>query len=94
MTREKLVLPTVVSPSTAPPTDKLLCTSANIDIDCVCGLMSVSDVNECEQGSHSCSDICVNTIGSYYCDCPLGYELESSSHDCRGMYQRLEVSEQ
>lgn len=35
----------------------------------------VEDVNECETGDHKChsSSHCVNTIGSYECECPIGY---------------------
>ncbi|XP_067936654.1 uncharacterized protein [Watersipora subatra] len=40
------------------------------------------DINECEE-SHLCSDGCVNTIGSYYCTCLGGYELDESEKQCQ-----------
>ncbi|XP_055506318.1 fibulin-1-like isoform X2 [Leucoraja erinacea] len=33
------------------------------------------DVDECAQGNGGCSQRCVNTVGSYRCDCHLGYTL-------------------
>ena len=35
----------------------------------------VDDVNECADGSHRCGvhGSCVNTFGSYDCDCEVGY---------------------
>lgn len=54
-----------------------------------------SDVNECSSGTHDCTGIavCVNTVGSYSCECPAGYsgpdptcedinECESGSDPC------------
>ncbi|CAI8020961.1 Fibulin-5, partial [Geodia barretti] len=34
-----------------------------------------ADIDECEEGSHDCSQICVNTPGSYYCNCQRGFQL-------------------
>ena len=31
------------------------------------------DIDECAQGDSGCSQICVNTPGSYYCTCELGF---------------------
>ena len=31
------------------------------------------DINECNGTSHGCSQICTNTMGSYYCSCRPGY---------------------
>ena len=39
-------------------------------------LISISlDINECNVLNGSCSHFCNNTNGSYYCSCPMGYEL-------------------
>lgn len=43
------------------------------------------DVDECVDGSHTCDEIatCVNTEGSYKCNCPHGYVVNGSK--CGGM---------
>ena len=43
-----------------------------------------TDINECANNSGGCSDGCVNTEGSYYCDCPSGYELSDDKKNCVG----------
>ena len=43
-----------------------------------------SDIDECEQGSDGCDHNCTNTVGSYYCTCMDGYELESDNQTCTG----------
>ena len=42
------------------------------------------DTNECILNNGGCSQICVNTIGSYNCSCNTGYE--SIGQDCDGNY--------
>ena len=42
-----------------------------------------ADIDECEGGSHDCSQICVNTPGSYYCNCQRGFQLVSDT-ECEG----------
>lgn len=42
------------------------------------------DVDECNTGQSLCSDGCMNTIGSYYCTCPSGYELDAPQTQCQG----------
>ncbi|XP_055372745.1 prolow-density lipoprotein receptor-related protein 1 [Condylostylus longicornis] len=39
------------------------------------------DINECEE-MHPCSQICINTYGSYHCDCVDGFELKNR-HVCK-----------
>ena len=46
--------------------------------------MSLSDINECTSGRHSCSHNCVNTKGSYYCTCPQRMMLDSDNKTCIG----------
>ena len=32
------------------------------------------DINECSRNTHSCSQVCVNDIGTYHCECFTGYK--------------------
>ena len=47
-----------------------------------CNYSHVADVNECELGTHNCSQICIDSIGSYTCDCDPGYEMDSDGRTC------------
>ena len=42
------------------------------------------DVNECLDKNRNCSHYCINTEGSYYCECPVGYNLQPNEHECEG----------
>ena len=43
------------------------------------------DVNECLVATdNNCSQICVNTIGSFHCQCNSGYILSSDNSTCNG----------
>ena len=46
----------------------------------------ITDVDECLNNNDTCSHDCVNTEGSYYCECPTGYNLQPNKHDCEGKY--------
>lgn len=39
-------------------------------------------MNECELGTHNCTQICNDLIGSYSCDCITGYVLASNKLTC------------
>ena len=41
----------------------------------------LSDIDECS-AEHDCEDICVNTEGSYTCDCGQGYVLDDNGRTC------------
>ena len=43
-----------------------------------------SEIDECSEGISSCNMQCVNTIGSYYCSCFLGFQLMSDNYTCEG----------
>ena len=43
-----------------------------------------ADVNECNRNNGRCHHICVNTEGSYECQCIRGYRLSSNGRTCRG----------
>lgn len=41
-----------------------------------------ADVDECE-GPDACSHLCINSPGSYHCDCHPGYVMEANGHHCK-----------
>ena len=49
-----------------------------IDIDII------TDINECLDHNGTCSHDCINTEGSYYCECFAGYILQPNKYDCEG----------
>ena len=44
------------------------------------------DINECATNNGGCSQVCLNTEGSYSCHCYLGYGLGPNNHTCNGMH--------
>ena len=48
-------------------------------------IIIVTDIDECLEENHSCQHICINTNGSYVCDCNEGYALTSDGRTCRGI---------
>ena len=42
------------------------------------------DVDECAIANGGCEHECINTEGSFYCDCREGYMLESNNRTCEG----------
>ena len=45
------------------------------------------DYNECDFGVSNCSQKCINTDGSFRCECDEGYELNPDGKSCRGNLQ-------
>uniref|UniRef100_A0A3B3CNB0 EGF-like calcium-binding domain-containing protein n=1 Tax=Oryzias melastigma TaxID=30732 RepID=A0A3B3CNB0_ORYME len=43
-----------------------------------------TDVNECEETNGGCEALCCNTIGSFYCRCPVGQKLNEDAKTCQG----------
>ena len=43
-----------------------------------------SDVDECSIANGGCEHECINTEGSFYCDCRGGHELMSDNQTCEG----------
>ncbi|CAG2069478.1 unnamed protein product, partial [Timema podura] len=41
-----------------------------------------SDVDECSSESHDCQQTCINTPGSYLCDCKKGFSLQADNRTC------------
>ena len=46
-----------------------------------------TDIDECINGTHNCSQICTNTDGSFTCGCNEGYELNIDDVTCNGLYK-------
>ena len=44
------------------------------------------DVDECSDGVDTCDQVCINTAGSYYCNCSVGYRLLSDSTICQSKF--------
>ncbi len=44
----------------------------------------VSDVDECAENNGGCSQLCINTEGSFECSCTSGYELHTDNVTCLG----------
>lgn len=47
-------------------------------------VLAMSDINECQDGSHNCDDECANSEGSFSCRCGAGYRLLDDDHSCEG----------
>jgi hypothetical protein len=45
--------------------------------------INFQDINECTTNNGGCSNNCTNTIGSYFCSCPLGFQLQSDQRTCK-----------
>ena len=43
-----------------------------------------ADVDECALNISGCSQNCTNTIGSYFCSCYPGYQLDIGNETCIG----------
>ena len=44
----------------------------------------VSDADECVLGNGGCAQVCINTEGSFRCDCTPGYTMATNGLDCVG----------
>ena len=47
-------------------------------------IVFLTDINECDN-SRICDDRCINTIGSFFCECYPGYQLNDDLMTCSGM---------
>ena len=45
----------------------------------------LADVDECSEGTHNCSAVCVNTPGGFQCGCSSGYQLSEDGVSCEGI---------
>ena len=46
--------------------------------------MGFTDNHECADNTDNCDHICINSHGSYYCQCNKGYRLQNDGHTCNG----------
>ena len=52
---------------------------------CVCVFVCIVDIDEClDPAIHHCGQQCVNTRGSFYCECGEGYRLSANRRTCEG----------
>ena len=42
-----------------------------------------TDRNECERDTGGCEQLCINTLGSWYCACHRGYMLSVDGVTCQ-----------
>ena len=42
------------------------------------------DINECEINNGGCDQKCLNTAGTYQCDCFGGFIYNSTTKECKG----------
>ena len=44
---------------------------------------TIADIDECEENTHNCSQVCQNTIPGFKCACKRGYRM-NQNHECVG----------
>ena len=54
-------------------------------------LLYIADIDECLEEADSCRHICVNTNGSYTCQCLQGFRLERDGFSCIGNFDITEA---
>jgi len=75
--------------------------SCSVALPCVGGFIIISpssrnpDIDECADPD-TCSQICVNQIGSYKCQCQEGYQVDPATKACKaiGEYEFSEFLQQ
>ena len=53
-----------------------------------------ADIDECARNISGCNQDCTNTIGSYFCSCYPGYDIQNDNRTCvgKGLTEYLHVS--
>ena len=49
----------------------------------------ITDFNECNTNNGGCDHNCINTQGSYQCQCRVGYETNNNGINCTGSYMNF-----
>lgn len=44
----------------------------------------LEDIDECQEDTDGCSQLCINNDGSFTCSCNSGYRLKSDKKTCEG----------
>lgn len=57
-------------------------------------LCSLSDIDECTEGTDQCAQNCHNTAGSYNCSCNIGYRLNKDGLGCDDINECAEKTDQ
>eukprot|EP00729_Bicosta_minor_P013171 gene13171-26738_t len=76
-------------------TDEQSCYHGTCDkADCACndgwqGDDCNKDVDECESGNNDCDHVCINTDGSFKCNCYDGYQLQGNKRSCKDVDECL-----
>ena len=52
---------------------------------CVTIINFFADIDECLLKDTLCRQVCINTDGSYFCDCMDGYQLIEGTNQCQGV---------
>ena len=47
-------------------------------------LNTLADINECLENNGNCEDACINTEGSFMCECSPGKVLAADNRTCEG----------
>ena len=63
--------------------DQVTCTGISI-FSCTKIQQFILEINECSSNNGGCSQVCINTMGSYYCSCISGFTLSSNGRTCIG----------
>ena len=60
----------------------------------ICMRIYVADIDECRQwevqGGKLCFGDCRNTMGSYECQCPQGYNMDPDGRSCRVSWEIMQ----
>ncbi len=51
----------------------------------------VIDLDECMSYNGNCSDICVNTVGGFHCECMAGWKLQRDNKTCAGKLKLYKI---
>jgi hypothetical protein len=64
----------------------LECHSKKLELILNKNILIISDIDECSLGIHKChaNAVCINTNGSYRCECLVGYSGDGKM--CKGKY--------